>query len=821
MIQSRLTQLVRQPLAVAFAALILAACGGGGGSTTPPVTPGPVSDTTAPEITLVGSSTMTHEQGTEFSDPGYSASDNVDSNLTVSVDGEVNTAVAGEYSITYSTSDSAGNSTSETRTVTVVDTTVPVITLSGDAEVSVQQGDAYTDAGATASDSADGEVAVVTSGSVDANTAGQYVITYTATDVAGNQATLTRTVTVDEIDTGVIGGIAGDWRLSPVANALGVGPSQGDISWWSSSEEDVNGRGCLFDDIYRFAEDGSFSNLMEGSTWVEQWQGGADSCGTPVAPHDGSNAATYTYNETAATLTLQGLGAHIGLSKAFNGGELASPADAVESIVYSVVEMSATEMTLDIEIANGAYWRFMLTKLDNADIAPDLSILDNGVASAEWDTGIVIIDEAKAWGRCDSGDDASCPSASWTVVNDADRGNVLQISHAPAAQLGFVIVQTSTPYDLSAYAGGTIEFDVKIISGDSNLTIKSECTFPCTSGDFALGAVQGNDWVAISVNVNDLVDQGLSLSAVDIGLAIWATNHDSTVFQIDNVRWVANPNGPTFGTGNTGGTISEWVKADPSIGYVTPTEYAGYNLVWADEFNGTDLDTTQWKFDIGTGSNGWGNNELEYYTENNVSVENGLLVIEARKETFGGRAYTSSRIKTQDNFSFKYGRVDARAVVAEGKGLWSAIWMLGQNFAEVSWPHSGEIDIVDTIGGPGNENSAVHNVYWNNGGVGAAYSPASAGTNHVLSGGETYSDTFHVFSIEWTEDQIIWYVDDVQSHVVDVTDGSDLAEAVRAEFFLILNVAVGGNWPGTPITSTQFPRGMLVDYVRVFQKTAP
>jgi beta-glucanase (GH16 family) len=455
----------------------------------------------------------------------------------------------------------------------------------------------------------------------------------------------------------------------------------------------------------------------------------------------------------------------------------------------------------------------------SAVVADDLPIIQEGAASAEWDTGLIIVDEAKSWGRCETGVDETCPSTSWSVVSDSERGDVLQINHGADAQLGFVIVQTSTPYDLSTYAGGTIEFDVKIISGDNKLTMKSECTYPCGSGDFGLGAVDGSDWVALSVDVNELVDQGLNLSAVDIGFAIWATDHDSTVFQVDNVRWVANPSGPSASSGNTGGTLSEWVKTDPSIGYQSAESYAGYTKVFSDEFDGTELNTDVWRFDIGTGSNGWGNNELEYYREENTSVENGLLVIEARKETFGGRAYTSSRIKTEDNFAFTYGRVDVRAVVAEGKGLWSAVWMLGQSFADISWPYSGEIDIVDTIGGPGNEDTAVHNVYWNGGGLSASYNPVSAGTNHQLSSGQTYSDSFHVFSIEWSADEIVWYVDDVQTHSVSIADGSDRAEAFRNDFFLILNVAVGGNWPGAPVSSTQFPRGMLVDYVRVFQLT--
>ena len=641
-------------LIVGITAAVLTACGGGGGSESPASSP--VADTRAPVITLSGSSSMSHEQGTEFIDPGASVTDNVDSNLSISVTGEVNSAEAGTYTLTYSATDSAGNIASETRTVTVADTSLPAITLAGDQAVSINVGGAWSDAGATAVDTVDGEVAVTRAGVVDNGTAGVYTLTYTATDAAGNTASEIRTVTVE---------------------------------------------------------------------------------------------------------------------------------DATSSAV----------------------------------VADDLPIIQEGAASAEWDTGLIIVDEAKSWGRCETGVDETCPSTSWSVVSDSERGDVLQINHGADAQLGFVIVQTSTPYDLSTYAGGTIEFDVKIISGDNKLTMKSECTYPCGSGDFGLGAVDGSDWVALSVDVNELVDQGLNLSAVDIGFAIWATDHDSTVFQVDNVRWVANPSGPSASSGNTGGTLSEWVKTDPSIGYQSAESYAGYTKVFSDEFDGTELNTDVWRFDIGTGSNGWGNNELEYYREENTSVENGLLVIEARKETFGGRAYTSSRIKTEDNFAFTYGRVDVRAVVAEGKGLWSAVWMLGQSFADISWPYSGEIDIVDTIGGPGNEDTAVHNVYWNGGGLSASYNPVSAGTNHQLSSGQTYSDSFHVFSIEWSADEIVWYVDDVQTHSVSIADGSDRAEAFRNDFFLILNVAVGGNWPGAPVSSTQFPRGMLVDYVRVFQLT--
>ena len=162
--------------------------------------------------------------------------------------------------------------------------------------------------------------------------------------------------------------IAGDWKLAPVAGALGVGPAKGDTSWWASGEATVTERACLFDDIYRFGADGSFANVMGEQSWIEAWQGNdGESCGALVAPHDGSNTATYVYDEAGAAITVNGLGAHIGLAKVYNGGELASPADAKESITYTITAQTDTTMTLDIEIANGGYWRFRLVGVKDSD----------------------------------------------------------------------------------------------------------------------------------------------------------------------------------------------------------------------------------------------------------------------------------------------------------------------------------------------------------------------------------------------------------------------------------------------------------------------
>ena len=146
------------------------------------------------------------------------------------------------------------------------------------------------------------------------------------------------------------------------AGALGVGPAFGDISWWSNSADDVTTRACFFDDTYVFGADGSFSNVLGDETWVEGWQGGGDACGTPVAPHDGTAVATYSYDATAGTVTIDGTGAYLGIPKASNGGELSDPANAVNSITYQIVlSENNTVMTLDIDVSGG-WWRFKLVK---------------------------------------------------------------------------------------------------------------------------------------------------------------------------------------------------------------------------------------------------------------------------------------------------------------------------------------------------------------------------------------------------------------------------------------------------------------------------
>lgn len=248
-------------------------------------------------------------------------------------------------------------------------------------------------------------------------------------------------------------------------------------------------------------------------------------------------------------------------------------------------------------------------------------------------------------------------------------------------------------------------------------------------------------------------------------------------------------------------------------GYSTPTSYNGYDLVWNDEFDGSTLNTSDWNYEIGTGNNGWGNNELQYYTEDNVSIADGYLTIEAKRQFFNGSSYTSSRITTLDKQFFKYGRVDIRALLPYGQGMWPALWMLGQSFTTAGWPQCGEIDIMEMAGGdaPGKgDNVVLGTLHWDNNGTYANY-----GDKTSLSSG-TFADEFHVFSIIWDENSIFWYLDDQLYHSADITPNG--LEEFHESFFFIFNVAVGGNFSGSPDASTNFPQKMLVDYVRVFQK---
>lgn len=255
---------------------------------------------------------------------------------------------------------------------------------------------------------------------------------------------------------------------------------------------------------------------------------------------------------------------------------------------------------------------------------------------------------------------------------------------------------------------------------------------------------------------------------------------------------------------------------------VQPTSPETLRLTWSDDFDGpagATFDATKWVAE--TGGQGWGNQEREYYTARpqNVSLDGGgHLVITARAEAldssyhcwYGACSYSSARLITKGKFETTYGRFEARIRIPRGQGLWPAFWMLGSNIDGVGWPKCGEIDIMENIG---REPDVVHGTmhgpgYSGGNGIGGLYTLASG----------SFADDFHVFAVEWSPGNIRWLVDDKLFRAAATTNLPGGATWVfNNPFFLLLNVAVGGGWPGNPDASTTFPQQMVVDYVRVYQ----
>jgi len=235
------------------------------------------------------------------------------------------------------------------------------------------------------------------------------------------------------------------------------------------------------------------------------------------------------------------------------------------------------------------------------------------------------------------------------------------------------------------------------------------------------------------------------------------------------------------------------------------------NLVFQDEFNENGApNSSYWSYNIGTGSGGWGNNELQYYTDRpqNVVVENGMLKITARRELYMGSNYTSARILTKGKVEQKYGRIEARIKLPLGQGLWPAFWMLGADIDEVGWPSCGEIDIMEYLGN--NPITAFGTVH------GPGYSGGESISKNLTLTNSRFDTEFHIFGIEWGENYINFYIDDKLYNQITPEDVSG-EWVFNKPFYIILNVAVGGNLPGSPNTQTAFPQTMFVDYIRIYQ----
>jgi len=249
---------------------------------------------------------------------------------------------------------------------------------------------------------------------------------------------------------------------------------------------------------------------------------------------------------------------------------------------------------------------------------------------------------------------------------------------------------------------------------------------------------------------------------------------------------------------------------DKVIGSPSSPVRPDWHLVWHDEFDtaiGPD-----WTFDIGAGKAGWGNNERQFYTARpeNARIENGALVIEARRERYSSSEYTSARLKTEGRAAFTYGRIEARIQVPRGEGLWPAFWALGDDLRTVGWPRCGEIDVMENIGRePGRVHATVHGPGYSDGqGVGGFFDLPSG----------AFADAFHLFAVEWDASGLRFSVDDTLYKSITPADVPG-TWVFGHPFFLLLNLAVGGRWPGDPNADTAFPARMKVDFVRVYDRS--
>ncbi|MBV42854.1 MAG: hypothetical protein CL834_07460 [Crocinitomicaceae bacterium] len=397
---------------------------------------------------------------------------------------------------------------------------------------------------------------------------------------------------------------------------------------------------------------------------------------------------------------------------------------------------------------------------------------------------------------------------SWIFSQEA---GALEIGPTPGSNMWYSSVpfglQNAQYDDIYSFSdNGTLiaDYNGTIIDAFSNY---SEQSYDCTSIEIDFNFGEEPD----APVTFELLPESTSCSCPFIG-----TNDAGLIFTITNITATTlelqaqgdNSNCETTEAYFTFTFVRMTEDTNDGTGYPAPESYPGMDLVWSDEFNGTAVDTQNWTYDLG--NNGWGNNEWQNYTNStaNSSVANGHLTITAREN---GSNYTSARLKTQGLQDFQFGRIDIRAKLPEGQGIWPALWMLGINITNGGWPQCGEIDIMEMVG---HEASTVHGTaHWGSEWSSHQYS----GSSITLPNGEHFSETFHLFSVDWQPNSITWYMDNQEYYSISPNQMNGQPYPFNAPFFFIMNIAVGGDWPGYPDASTTFPQEMIVDCVRVFQ----
>jgi hypothetical protein len=360
--------------------------------------------------------------------------------------------------------------------------------------------------------------------------------------------------------------------------------------------------------------------------------------------------------------------------------------------------------------------------------------------------------------------------------------------------------------------------DVEILERDVNHThthnvsisdtFNKDVSFRCqTTG---VTATEGEDFVHFDKVIT--IPKGATTTQIDISILT------DTLMESDEIIWLGFSDPENVRIQDALSEIKimnddTFMVNDDTSGYYSPLSYPGKSMVWSDEFNQTSLDMNSWNYETG---GYWFNNEIQYYRGGtaNTALQNGKLVITAKKETYQNREHTSARLTTEGKVEYKYGRIDVRAKLPKGQGIWPAIWLLGDNMSTVGWPACGELDIMELLG---HEPYKIHgSINYGPQGNSWAHTKTTSYSLPVSEG--DFSDKYHVFSVLWEENSIKYYVDDnlfATYNPNNIAGGQ--AWRFNHPFFFILNIAVGGDWPGNPDPTTIFPQQMLIDYIRIFQ----
>ncbi len=430
-----------------------------------------------------------------------------------------------------------------------LDTTAPIITLAGLASVEHEQGTTYVDAGASATDNVDGATAVTTSGAIGQQ-AGIYTLTFTASDKAGNSASTTRTVTVSDTTAPTIT-LNGDTSINHEQGTeyTDAGASANDLV---DGNVVVTTSGQVESSAGSYTLTYTATDIVGNTTSTIRTIVVADTT-APVISIIGDTTINHPLGSVYVDAGATAIDTVDGAVSVTTSGTVGDVAQAY-TLTYAATDNAGNQATA-VRIIN----------IGDSTASTQVNVFENGAVSTLWDRGINAFDSAIGWAECNNDGGAGCPSIAWQIVNDNERGDVLEVSHSASGDVAGLFISMSSVLNLSNHADGKLVFDVKVVSGDSKITMKLDCIYPCTSGDQHLGSLGAAGWETVEISLASLANAGLNLSSVNTGIVIWATDTTSTIFQLDNIHFTGINDGGTspdsyqitnYGAGSISDTIN-------------------------------------------------------------------------------------------------------------------------------------------------------------------------------------------------------------------------------------------------------------------------